>query len=112
MIIALFVGGWLAARTSAFTGAFSGIVDGSLVWATTLLLALFLTGFGVAAALGPVLGQFNLFGITGPGLGGVTPNIVMSALWTLIGLVVSYVAAIAGGLLGARHEEEVSGLHR
>lgn len=108
MIIALFFGGWLAARTSWGTGTFSGIVDGSLVWATTLLIALFLTGFGVASALGPVLGQFNLFGVGGPAApGAIAPDIAGSAFWAFIGLVVSYIAALAGGLFGVRQEEHV-----
>ncbi len=111
MIIALFFGGWLAARTSAFTGPFSGIVDGSLVWATTLLLALFLTGFGVAAALGPVLGQFNLFGVPAPGPG-IVADVTTSAIWALIGLVVGYLAAVAGGLFGSRQEEDLTDVRR
>ncbi len=106
MIIALFLGSWLAARTSAVVGVFSGVVDGSLVWATTLLITLFLTGFGVAAALGPVLGQLTMFGVTTPKVPrGVTPSLTASALWAFIGLVVSYFAAVAGCLFGASQEE-------
>lgn len=108
MIIAFFLGGWLAARTSAFSGTFSGVLDGSLVWATTLLLALFLTGFGAVSALGPLFGQFTLFGITSPLPPGITIDFTASALWTLLGLVVSYVAAVVGGLLGSSQEAETT----
>lgn len=101
MIIALFFGGWLAARTSATVGGMSGIVDGSLVWATVLVIALFLTGFGVASILGGGLGQFNVFAAPAPGM----VDIAGSALWTLVGLILSYAAAVLGGIVGANQEE-------
>ena len=106
MIVALFFGGWLAARTSVFGGTFSGIIDGSLVWATTLLIALFLTGFGASAVLGALLGQLGTPGAPGAiAPPGAAIDVTASALWTFIGLIVSYGAAVAGGLFGTSQEE-------
>jgi hypothetical protein len=60
-ILSFFVGGWLAAKTAAVGGPFSGLVNGLMVGATGLILLLWLTGSGVG----------NLFGTVSSNLGDV-----------------------------------------
>lgn len=98
MIISLFVGGWLAARTSVFGGAFPGIVNASIVWASFLFVTLFLAGVGISAASGPLGGLFPT-DLT-PGATPLPDAAASSALWAFIGLVISFGAAVAGGYWG------------
>jgi len=58
-LIAFFLGGWVAAKTSAVAGGFSGLMQGLLVGATALALILYLTGSGLG----------NLFGTIGANIG-------------------------------------------
>jgi hypothetical protein len=58
-IIAFFLGGWVAAKTAAVGGGFSGLMQGLMVGATALALILYLTGSGLG----------NLFGTVGSNLG-------------------------------------------
>jgi hypothetical protein len=51
-LIALFVGGWVAARAAAVAGGFAGLLNGFLVGAATLLIILWLTTTGVTNLLG------------------------------------------------------------
>jgi len=60
-IFSFFVGGWLAAKTAAVGGPFSGLVNGLMVAATGLILILWLTGTGLG----------NLFGTVSSNLGDI-----------------------------------------
>jgi hypothetical protein len=51
-IVALFLGGWIAARTAAVGGNFAGMINGFLAGAATLLIVLWLTTTGVTNLLG------------------------------------------------------------
>ncbi len=116
LIIALFVGGWLAARTSAPGGTFSGLVDGSVVWATTLIALLFV----VTAALSTPLAQGMISSLVGrvflnallqqlnPFAEPAAPTAANVALWSFVGLVLSYIAAVLGGWFGASQEESLA----
>lgn len=105
MIVALFFGGWLAARTSAFIGTFSAIVDSSLVWATTLVVGLFLAGLGVASVFGPLGGLLGLPTVAGAPAPGTPALIGTAGIFAFIGLVIGYVACVLGGLWGTSQEE-------
>lgn len=128
-IVSFFLGGWVAAKTAAVGGGFSGLMQGLMVGATALALILYLTGSGLG----------NLFGTIGANIGdianvaqdtaqqqGVTPNEAQgtvdeaqaqasevvddvqqgffdaeeSAWGTLGGLILALGAAALGGLLG------------
>jgi hypothetical protein len=105
-LVAFFVGGWVAARTSQVRGSGAGLLTGFLVWAlgTTLIVLLSLAGAG---RLFGATGQF--FGSGGqvtPGVIGATPAqiahaIRMAAWGGFLSLVVSALAAMLGGWLGA-----------
>jgi hypothetical protein len=60
-ILAFFLGGWVAAKTAAVGGGFSGLMQGLLVGATALALILYLTGSGLG----------NLFGTIGANIGDI-----------------------------------------
>ncbi len=60
-IASFFVGGWLAAKTAAVGGPFSGLINGLMVGATGLILILWLTGTGLG----------NLFGTVSSNLGDI-----------------------------------------
>jgi len=60
-IVAFFIGGWIAARTSAVDGAFAGTINGLMVGAAGLLFIIWLTASGLG----------NLFGTIGSTVGAV-----------------------------------------
>lgn len=60
-IFAFFVGGWIAAKTAAVGGPFSGLMNGLMVGATGLILLLYLTSTGLG----------NLFGTLSSNLGDI-----------------------------------------
>lgn len=106
VLIAFFIGGWVAGRTSGVRGSSAGLVTGFLVWGlgVTLILALSLFGAGqLFGVLGRVLtsgSQFN------PGASGINPSDVASQFRTVawggfLSLIVSAIAAMLGSWLGA-----------
>jgi len=60
-IISFFLGGWVAAKTAAVDGGFSGLMQGLMVGATALALILYLTSSGLG----------NLFGTIGSNIGDI-----------------------------------------
>ena len=99
MLVGLFIGGWLAARTAAVGGRFMGMVHGSLVWALAVFISVILAAIGGAAALGVILGQSvtSVFG------GQVTPGTAAATIWTLFAaLIIGLIVAAIGGWIGAR----------
>ncbi|HWV24345.1 MAG TPA: hypothetical protein VNZ58_09140 [Thermomicrobiales bacterium] len=129
-IIALFIGGWLAAKTSAVGGVGSGIVNGLLVGAGVLVILIWLTSSGFGALLG-VLGN-NLGDLANViQNSGVTQNQAQqatdqaqqaanqvdvsslfdtakdSAWWTLLGLILMLAAGAVGGWVGHNEDESV-----
>ncbi len=101
-LIAFFVGGFLAERSSAARGGTAGLLNGFMVWAlgTGLILVLSLLGLGsLFGALGSAVGQ-----IATPG--NVSPTRVAElsqsvALGAFFSLVISAIAAALGGMLGS-----------
>jgi hypothetical protein len=65
-LIALVIGGYVAARLSAVPARGDGIIHGVLVWAVTLLITLYLLTTSVGSIIG---GAFNVVGNTISGLG-------------------------------------------
>jgi len=61
IIVAFFVGGWIAAKTSAVGGEFGGMMNGLLVGAAGILLVVWLTSTGLG----------NLFGLLSSNVGDI-----------------------------------------
>lgn len=107
-IIAFFIGGWIAGRSVApgarSTGPFSGMANGAMVWATTLVFLLFLSAIGAAGALGYLGGAFDEIAQSvgvGEGVTAETIAPASQAAWgTLIALVLTLGVAMLGGLVG------------
>ncbi|MGE5609911.1 MAG: hypothetical protein ACM359_11705 [Bacillota bacterium] len=55
MIISFFIGGWVASRTAVATGD-SGVLNGTMVWASAIPLMLLLFAGGLTSVLGTVAG--------------------------------------------------------
>lgn len=100
-LVALFVGGWLAARLSAVGGPLLGLVQGTLVWAFTLFFALILTALGAAALLGSVIGVII------SAASGISPITDTTVLWlSFAALIIGLGVAALGGWIGARSTYE------
>lgn len=101
MIIGLFLGGWVAAATSAIGGRLEGAFDGVMVWATLLVIGLILSAIGAGALLGAMT-QFGSFGVTpAPG---TTVDVVATAWTTFVALLIGLAVAALGGYMGAREQ--------
>ncbi|HEU5348891.1 MAG TPA: hypothetical protein VFU63_09810 [Ktedonobacterales bacterium] len=108
-LIAFFVGGYVAERSSAVRGTGAGLLNGFMVWAlgVGLILAFSIVGVGsLFGALGNAIGQVLASGgrITTPGnvnsslVATVSQNVALGAFaWLLL----SAILAAAGGWLGS-----------
>lgn len=124
LLLALFIGSWVAASGSAPMNRKSALLQGLILWATTLaisawLLASGVTGaFGVAASnVGEVLNQVQQPG--GPTLPSQVPNVSNNQLkevadvstkaaWSFIaGSLLGLVASLIGATAGAKKPRTV-----
>ncbi|MEN9871085.1 MAG: hypothetical protein RLZZ171_2073 [Cyanobacteriota bacterium] len=124
LLLALFIGSWVAAAGSAPMNRKSALLQGLILWATTLaisawLLASGVTGaFGVAASnVGEVLNQVQQPG--GPTLPNQVPNVSNNQLkevadvstkaaWSfIIGSLLGLVASLIGATVGAKKPRPV-----
>lgn len=109
-LIALFIGGMLAARLGGIAGTDNGMYNGIVLWGLSFVILMVLASLGASGVLGAMLGQTG--GVpTAPGtpttaLGTATTGAWWFVLFQFLGLI----AAAAGGALGARPvtEEEAS----
>ncbi|MBM3940639.1 MAG: hypothetical protein FJ318_07080 [SAR202 cluster bacterium] len=85
----------MAGRTASVSGTGYGTLNGAMVWAFGLVLALLLAALGGGAALG----AFGLGDTTAETLFGDT--VLSSIWWTFIAMAVGLVIAAIGGMLGA-----------
>ena len=104
-LVAFFIGGWLAGRTTApgvgVRSTVSGTVNGAMVWASTLLVLVVLGHFGISNSLGYFGATVSALaaGLHGAGssaLGAATNN----AWGTFVALVLTLICAAVGGWLG------------
>lgn len=124
LLLALFIGSWVAAAGSAPMNRKSALLQGLILWATTLALSAWLlasgvTGaFGVAASnAGEVLNQVQQPG--GPAVPNQVPNIPNNQLkevadvstkaaWSfIIGSLLGLVASLIGATVGAKKPRPV-----
>jgi hypothetical protein len=131
LLIALFVGGWTAARTSGRVSRNSALLNGAILWASTLALSAWLLSSGVSGAFGvaasnagSVISQArqnlpnNAVGTTGQ----TAPNITTISAqqtrevaantakvsWSFVfGSLLGLVAALVGSTVGFRHPRAI-----
>jgi hypothetical protein len=133
LLIALFVGGWTAARTSGRMSRNTALLNGAILWASTLALSAWLLSSGVSGAFGiaasnagSVISQTrqnlpnNPLGTTA---GQNTPNIptisaqqtrdiagnTAKVSWSFVfGSLLGLAAALIGSVSGFRHPRSIS----
>jgi hypothetical protein len=94
LLIALFLGGMTATRTSLVWDRFTGLAQGALVWVASLVVVLFLSANGVGLMLGAALiNEAAQRSQSGPSA---------TAWMTFLSIVLSLLAALAGSALGQR----------
>jgi hypothetical protein len=115
-LVALFLGGWVAARSAAVEGPFAGLMNGLLAGITSIVAVVTAVAFGID----------NIFGFLGSNLGDITnfaavlsPNAdpaaqqsafdtIDDAAWgTLIVLILALAAAALGGYLAHYTRQEL-----
>lgn len=113
-LLSFVIGGFVAARTSAVVGRGAGAMNGFLVWALGIVLILALGAMGVGSlfgAAGDIFGQIRATGVQ-PSDVQVDPQAAQdalrnSALAGFVSLALPALAALIGGVLGARKEEDL-----
>jgi hypothetical protein len=117
-LIALFLGGYVAARMSGLTGRMNGVMHGIVTWGLSLVLGSILIALGVSGMLGFIGSNLRLIldAMAGRVLGSV-PSVgpqearaiasyaASAAWWFIIGSILGLIAAALGGLLGIRRSE-------
>lgn len=88
-LIAMFLGGWVAARMAAVGSIGIGIMHGILVWALFFITATILAAAGGAAILGLITPPTITLGQAASATG-----------YALLGILLSLAAAIVGGIVG------------
>jgi hypothetical protein len=123
LLISLFIGGWVAARACGPMNRSTALLNGAILWATTLALSSWLLASGVSGAFGvaasnagEVINQVQQQG--GVNLPNNTPNVTADqvrgiagntakGLWSFtIGSLLGLAASLAGASAGARHPRE------
>ena len=118
LLIALFIGSWVTARASGPMNRNTALLNGAILWATTLALGSWLLASGVAGAFGiaasnagEVINQVQQGGVNVPDnppnvTAQQTRNIAGNAaegLWSfVIGSLLGLAAALGGSAAGAR----------
>jgi hypothetical protein len=118
LLIALFIGSWVTARASGPMNRNTALLNGAILWATTLALGSWLLASGVAGAFGiaasnagEVINQVQQGGVNVPDnppnvTAQQTRNIAGNAaegLWSfVIGSLLGLAAALGGAAAGAR----------
>jgi hypothetical protein len=112
-LLAFFVGGYIAARTSGVVGRGYGALNGFLVWGLGIVVVLALAAFGLGSlfgASGDLFAQYQQIGQPQPD--GVDPNSVIEgirngSLGAFVAMILPAVAASFGGWLGSREATTV-----
>lgn len=119
LLIALFIGSWVAARASGPMNRSAALLNGAILWATTLALSAWLVASGVTGAFGiaasnagEVINQVqqqggvavpnNLPNVTANEANRIADN-AADGLWSfVIGSLLGLAAALGGAAVGAR----------
>lgn len=108
LFIALLVGSWIMARTCGPMNKNTALLNGAILWATTLALSSFLLAMGVSGTFGIVMA--NAGDMTQGGTQNLTPaearnladNLARAGWSFLFGSLLGLVASLIGSTLGAR----------
>jgi hypothetical protein len=108
-LLAFFLGGFVAARTSAVTGPGTGALNGFMVWALGILLILVLAAFGLGqlfGAAGDLFGQYRSIGSPTAGIdtAALADQVRAGSVGAFLGLALPAAAAALGGWLGSRED--------
>jgi hypothetical protein len=119
LLIALFIGGWVTARACGPMNRKTAMLNGAILWATTLAVSAWLLSTGVAGAFGlaaqgadAVLNQIPAGELPNvPQDPSVPPQQIQNAAgnaakvgWSFaLGSLLGLVAALAGSAVGVRH---------
>jgi hypothetical protein len=111
-LVAFFLGGLIAGRTSAAVGRPAGALAGFLVWALGVIVVLVLAALGLSTILGAAGDIVGVTGVPNVNAPAVDPNqaadaVRNSAIGAFISLALPALAATLGGYLGvARHVDD------
>jgi hypothetical protein len=129
LFIALFVGGWTTARACGPMNRNTALLNGAILWATTLAISAWLISSGVSGAFGVVasnagaiLNQAQRSGVNVPNS---APNVAATAQqarevagnaakvgWSFaLGSLLGLVASLIGASVGTRHPRTVTRVH-
>ncbi|MEH2058304.1 MAG: hypothetical protein V7K97_19535 [Nostoc sp.] len=119
LLISLFIGGWITARASGPMSRNTALLNGAILWATTLAVSswLFASGvsgaFGVAASnAGEVINQVQQQGgvpnitrtnVTAQQARDIATNLRSGLWWFVFGSLLGLVAAMMGAVAGTRN---------
>ncbi|MBD2576926.1 hypothetical protein [Oscillatoria sp. FACHB-1406] len=117
LLLSLFIGGWVAGKTSGPMNSKTALLNGAILWATTLALGSWLLAMGVSGTFGAIAANAGEVINQVQESGGIDPNAVPSptvqqaqnaagdaakAAWSfLLGSLLGLVAAMAGSSVGA-----------
>ncbi|MEC4806252.1 MAG: hypothetical protein SAJ12_08360 [Jaaginema sp. PMC 1079.18] len=119
LLIALFVAGWIMARTCGPMNKKTALLNGTILWATTLALSSLLLAWGVSGVFGVVAAGANAVAeqlpagsVDIPQQAPQAPSVAQAeqfaanaakAAWSfLLGALLAWVAAMIGASVGAR----------
>jgi hypothetical protein len=111
-LVSFFIGGLVAARTSAAVGRPAGALNGFLVWALGVIVILALGALGLSSILGAagnIIGQTGVPSVNAPTVDATTAADTLrnSALGAFISLAIPALAATIGGAVGvASHVDD------
>ena len=108
-LLSFLVGGYVAGRTAAVGGRWSGLLNGFLVWGLGLLLLLLLAGLGLGGLLGASGELFQQYRAAGSPQPDADPTAILDAirnasLPAFLSLALPAAAAAIGGWLGGREQ--------
>ncbi len=107
ILIAFFVGGWIAGRTSSFRGIRTpAMITGSMVWALGMVFVILMTAIGVGGVAGSALVLFGLPGV----VSAAAASVQQVAIAALITVVLAYGLSVLGAMWGsnAMSEREIT----
>lgn len=133
LLISLFVGGWVTARTCGPMGKSTALLNGVILWATVLAASAWLLASGVSGAFGvlasnagEVVSQVQQPGVGGIGIPNNVPDTIPNATadqardiagnaakagWSFtVGALLGLVAAGFGSTAGARKPRVITGI--
>ncbi len=120
LLISLFTGGWITTRACGPMNRNTALLNGAILWATTLAVSSWLLASGVSGAFGiaaynagEVLNQVqqpggvaipqNLPNLTAQQAREVAANIRSGLWWFVFGSLLGLIAAMIGAVVGARN---------